>query len=74
MNQFIQTQVSRMSNNPLGAAAGATVGYYAAKKLMKTEKMWIIVAVTVVGASLGATALSKLKAAKGQPTAADAKK
>jgi outer membrane lipoprotein SlyB len=69
MNQ-VKTQISRLTSNPIGAIAGAGAGYYAAKKLIKTDKMWLLAVTVLAGAVIGATVQAKVIAKSGTPTAA----
>jgi len=61
--------VAKMKNNPMGLILGAGAGFLVAKQLMKTEKMWVIVASAVVGGVAGAMVQANMKAKKGVPTA-----
>jgi outer membrane lipoprotein SlyB len=65
----VNTQISRLTSNPIGSLVGAGAGYYVAKKLMGTQKMWITIAITIVGGMLGAGVQSRM-GKKGVPTAA----
>ena len=73
MNKVKET-LAVAKNNPIGLVAGAGAGYLAAKKLIKTEKTWVLVATIAVGAVVGAMVQSKMKAKASQPTAATVKK
>jgi len=62
--------VSMVKNNPIGLLVGAAAGYGIAKKLIKTEKTWVLVTTVVVTALVGSMVQSKMKAKSSQPTAA----
>ena len=53
MNQ-VNTQISKLTSNPIGSVAGAYAGYYVAKNLVKAQQMWVTIAISVVGAIVGA--------------------
>ena len=61
--------VAKLKNNPMGLILGAGAGFLVAKQLVKTEKMWVLVAVTVAGGVAGAMVQANMKAKKGVPTA-----
>ena len=63
--------IAKGKNNPLGLLIGAGAGFLIAKKLVKTQKTWVIVVVTVVGAIGGAMISSSIKAHKSAPTKSD---
>lgn len=65
----IKDNVAKVKNNPLGAIAGVGAGYLVATKLVKTEKMWMKVVISLVGGVAGAMVQAKMKARKGVPTA-----
>lgn len=65
----MKEQIATIKSNPIGLVAGAGVGYLVAKKLLKTEKMWVVIAVALVGGVAGAMVQAKIKARKGVPTA-----
>tara|TARA_R110000868_G_C10734992_1_gene751915 strand:+ start:63 stop:284 length:222 start_codon:yes stop_codon:yes gene_type:complete len=65
----VNTQISRLTSNPIGSLVGAGAGYYVATKLMRTQKMWMTVTITIVGALVGAGVQSRM-GKKGAPTAA----
>ena len=68
MNKVTE-QIGNLKSNPIGAIAGAGAGYLVATKLVKTEKMWMTIAIAVVGGLVGAMVQSNMKAKKGMPTA-----
>lgn len=70
MNSIIST----VKSNPVGLIVGAGAGFLIAKKVVKTDKVIVLVAVTAVTAILGAMAQSKMHAKKSEPTAATVKK
>ena len=65
----VTEQIGKLKSNPLGTLAGAGAGYLVAKKLVKTEKMWMTLAITVVGGVVGSMVQANMKAKKGVPTA-----
>lgn len=65
----VQTQINRLTANPIGAIGGAGAGYYVATKLIKTEKQWMTWAVVIVGGIVGASIQSKMAAKSGVPSA-----
>ncbi len=65
--------IEKVKSNPMGLVLGAGAGFLVAKKLVKTEKMWVLVAITLAGGIAGALAQSHMKAKKGVPTAATTK-
>lgn len=65
----VKEQIGKMTSNPLGALVGVGAGYYVAKKIIKTDKTWMLVVVSVLGGVAGAMAQAKWKAKKGVPTA-----
>lgn len=65
----VTEQIGKLKSNPLGTLAGAGAGYLVATKLVKTEKMWMTLAITVVGGVVGAMIQANAKARKGVPTA-----
>jgi outer membrane lipoprotein SlyB len=68
MNKVTE-QIGNLKSNPIGAIAGAGAGYLVATKLVKTEKMWMTIAMAVVGGVVGAMVQAKMKAKKSVPTA-----
>lgn len=65
----VTEQIGNLKSNPIGAIAGAGAGYLVATKLVKSEKMWMTIAIAVVGGILGAMVQSNMKAKNGMPTA-----
>jgi hypothetical protein len=65
----VTEQIGNLKSNPIGTLAGVGAGYLVAKKLIKTDKMWMVVVVSVLGGFAGAMVQSKMKAKKGMPTA-----
>ncbi len=65
----VQEQIAKLKSNPIGTLAGVGAGYYVAKKLIKTEKTWMLVLVSALGGVAGAMVQAKIKAKKGVPTA-----
>jgi hypothetical protein len=65
----INVQLNRVMSNPTGGIVGGVAGYYAATKLIRTQKMWMTVAVTVVGVVVGAMVEANMKAKRSVPTA-----
>ena len=65
----VTEQIGKLKSNPIGTLAGAGAGYLVAKKLVKTDKMWMTLAITVVGGVVGAMVQANMKAKKGVPTA-----
>lgn len=65
----VKEQIAKLTSNPVGSLVGVGAGYYVAKKLIKTDKMWMVVVVSVLGGVAGAMAQAKWKAKKGVPTA-----
>ena len=65
----VTEQIANLKSNPIGAIAGAGAGYLVATKLVKTDKMWMTIAIAVVGGIAGAMVQAKMKAKKGMPTA-----
>ena len=65
----MNTQIAKIKSNPVGTGVGAVAGYLIATKLVKTEKMWMTIAIAVVGGLVGAMVQSNMKAKKGMPTA-----
>lgn len=72
--EIVKKTASTIKNNWIGALAGAGLGFLAAKKLIKTEKTWLKIVISIAGAAIGATVQSKIGAAKGAPTATTVKK
>lgn len=70
----MKEQISTMKNNPVGLVVGAVGGYLVATKLVKTEKLWVKIAIAVVGGVAGAMVQAKIKAKKGVVTAETIKK
>jgi outer membrane lipoprotein SlyB len=68
MKQVIE-QIGKLKSNPIGTLAGAGAGLFVATKLVKTEKMWMTIAISVVGGVVGAMVQANMKAKKGVPTA-----
>ena len=68
MANFVGETFAKAKSNPLGLILGAGAGYLVAKKAIKTQKTWVLIAVTVVGAIGGAMVSSSIKAHKSQPT------
>ena len=66
----MKEQITKLKQNPMGAGVGAVAGYLVATKLVKSEKMWMTIAIAVVGGFVGAMVQAKAKAKKGAPTAA----
>jgi hypothetical protein len=65
----VTEQIGKLKSNPYGTLAGAGAGYLLATKLVKTEKLWITITITVVGGFVGAMWQANIKAKKGLPTA-----
>jgi outer membrane lipoprotein SlyB len=65
----MKEQIAKIKGNPVGTGVGAVGGYLIATKLLKTEKMWMTIAVAVVGGVVGAMVQANMKAKKGMPTA-----
>lgn len=65
----MKEQITKVTSNPIGALVGVGAGYLVAKKLMKTDKMWMVAVVSILGGVAGATVQAKYKAKKGTPTA-----
>jgi hypothetical protein len=61
--------VAKLKNNPMGVVLGAGAGFLVAKQLIKTEKMWVVIATAVVGGVAGAMVQASMKAKGSQPTA-----
>jgi hypothetical protein len=66
-------QLSKITNNPIGAVVGGVAGFYAAKKFGNVTNKWMLIGVVVVGVVVGAMAQSMIKAQAGQPKATDVK-
>ncbi len=66
--------ISLVTNNPIGGLVGGVAGWMASSKLLKLENMWLKVGVAVVGAYIGSTLQSNMKAKGGVPTAETVKK
>jgi|694.fasta_scaffold12328_12 outer membrane lipoprotein SlyB len=64
----INVQLNRIMSNPVGGIVGGVAGYYAATKLMRSQKMWITVSVTVVGVVVGSLVQANMKAKRSLPT------
>jgi len=73
MNQ-VKTTVSKVTSNPVGAIVGGIAGFYAVKKLAKTENKWYLAGGVLVGAIVGSLIQSKISAKASAPTAATVKK
>jgi F0F1-type ATP synthase assembly protein I len=69
MANQLRTLGAKAQNNPLGLLVGAGAGFLVAKKLIKTQKTWVLVATSIVGAVAGVLVQSKMKAKASQPTA-----
>ena len=65
----VKETVTKVTTNAMGGVIGGVAGYMVAKKVIKTEKMWLLAVVTVVGVIGGAMVQAKMKAKKGVPTA-----
>jgi outer membrane lipoprotein SlyB len=66
----MKEQISNLKSNPIGLGVGAVAGYLVATKLVKTEKMWMKVAIAIAGGVLGAMVQAKIKAKQGVVTPA----
>ncbi len=64
----INVQLNRIMSNPVGGIVGGVAAYYAATKLMRSQKMWITVSVTVVGVVVGSLVQANMKAKRSLPT------
>jgi outer membrane lipoprotein SlyB len=65
----MKEQIAKIKTNPVGTGVGAVGGYLIATKVLKTEKLWMTIAVAVVGGVVGAMVQANMKAKKGMPTA-----
>lgn len=74
MANVLKTSTDKVKGNLLGAAAGGVLVWWASKKYMGVEKMWLRAGLTLVGAVAGAYAQSAIKAQGSAPTAGDIKK
>ena len=63
----VNQSISRMTTNPIGTVVGAYAGYYVAKNLVKSQQMWMTVAIAIVGGVIGAGVQARMGAKK--PTA-----
>lgn len=69
----IKEGVAKVTNNAIGALAGAGIAFFAAKKFGKVQNKWALAGITIVGIFAGALAQSKIKASKSKPNAATVK-
>ena len=74
MANVLKNSTDKVKGNLLGAAAGGVLVWWASKKYMGVEKMWLRAGLTLVGAVAGAYAQSMVKAKASAPKAADTKK
>jgi hypothetical protein len=70
----MKEQLKKITSNPLGSVAGAGAGWLVATRLVKTEKLWLKLGISLAGAFAGAYAQQKMKAKSGVPTAEVVKK
>jgi hypothetical protein len=74
MANIIKTSTDKVKGNLLGAAAGGVLVWWASKKYMGVEKMWLRATLAVVGAVVGANAQAMIKAKGSAPKGSDIKK
>ena len=55
----IQSGVSNVTSNPIGAIVGAVAFYLGAKKVMKVENKWAVGGLTALGVIVGSMAQAK---------------
>jgi|694.fasta_scaffold18419_4 hypothetical protein len=70
----LKDTTSKVKSNLVGAIIGAGAGFLIAQKVVKTEKTWLLIAISVVGGVGGAMVQSNMKAKASQPTAQTVKK
>lgn len=74
MAGMLAKPMAKVKNNPIGAIGGGVLLWWASKKYMGVEKMWLRAGLTLVGAVAGAYAQSMVKARMSAPKAGDTKK
>jgi F0F1-type ATP synthase assembly protein I len=73
MANIISTSAAKVTNNVVGGIAGGAIIWWASKKYMGVDKMWLRAGLTLVGVVAGAYAQSKIKAKSSAPKAGDTK-
>jgi len=73
MANIISTSTAKVKNNYLGAVAGGVLVWWASKKYMAVDKMWVRAGLTLVGVVAGAYAQSSIAAKLSTPKAGDTK-
>jgi len=71
---ILTKSVAKVKNNPIGAVAGGVLVWWASKKYMGVEKMWLRATLAIVGAYAGAVAQGTIKAKSSAPKGSDVKK
>jgi len=74
MASLVSQATGKVKGNLLGAAAGGVLVWWASKKYMGVEKMWLRAGLTLVGVVAGAYVQSGVKAKASTPKAGDTKK
>ena len=65
--EAVKSIIVTYKNSPIGSVAGGVIGYYIAKKFIKTDKLIIVVPVILVSALLGSGVEHKIKFPNGFP-------
>ena len=63
----VGSEVTKVTNNPLGAIAGGVVFFYATKRIVQNN--YVLIGMTLLGVYLGATLQRNYKAKQSVPTA-----
>ena len=74
MASLISKTTGKVQGNLLGAAAGGVLVWWASKKYMGVDKMWLRAGLTLIGVVAGAYAQGMIKAKGSAPKAVDTKK
>ena len=74
MANLVSKTTGKVTGNPVGAVAGGVLVWWASKKYMGVEKMWMRAGLALVGVVAGAYAQSAIKAKGSSPKKEDVKK
>jgi F0F1-type ATP synthase assembly protein I len=73
MSNQVSVIVAKAKNNVVGMLVGGGAGFLVGKKVIKTEKTWVLIVSTLVGAVVGTLVSASIKAKSSQPTDATVK-